>query len=248
MPLTAAILAGGPGTRLHPVLADRPKCLAPIHGRPFLTYLLDYLASGGIRHAVLCTGYMADQVQATLGPTHGPIHLAYSREPPPLGTAGALRLALPLLTSDPSPGTPISRLASDPILVVNGDSYCPANLADFLAFHHSQNAEASLVLTRVPDISRFGQVLTGEGDPQNRITRFTEKPAPTTPPTPGLINAGIYLLSQKFLAAIPPNRPVSLEKEIFPVAQLHAFETPAPFLDIGTPASYHQAQSFFDSL
>jgi NDP-sugar pyrophosphorylase family protein len=192
--------------------------------------LLDQLILAGIRHAVLCTGYKADMVEAALGPTHGPLRLSYSRETAPLGTGGALRHALP-------------QLNSDPILVLNGDSYCQADYSAFLQFHQSHMA--SLLLSHVPDVSRFGQVLT---DAQGRITQFTEKSAPAMPTVPGWINVGIYLLSHGFIETIPPARPVSLETEVFPAAipnSLYAFPVRAPFIDIGTPDSYAAAEAFF---
>ena len=98
--ITAAILAGGQGTRLRPVLADRPKVLAEVMGRPFLSYLLDQLSSAGARKVILCTGYMGDMVQEVYGGTYKSLHLLYSREDEPLDTGGALRLALPLIDSD----------------------------------------------------------------------------------------------------------------------------------------------------
>ena len=113
--IEAAILAGGLGTRLRSVVPDRPKVLAEIGGRPFIEILLDQVAAAGIRTAVLCTGYLGDQIEARLGTRRGPLALRYSREVEPLGTGGALRLALPML-------------ASDTVLVLNGDSYCDADL------------------------------------------------------------------------------------------------------------------------
>src|SRR5688500_791882 len=97
--VTGAILAGGLGTRLRPVISDRPKVLADVHGRPYLTYLLDQLSDAGVREVVLLTGHGAGLVRSALGDAHGGLLLRYSPEPAPLGTAGALRLALPLLSS-----------------------------------------------------------------------------------------------------------------------------------------------------
>src|SRR4051794_31615921 len=98
--VSAAILAGGLGTRLRSVVADRPKVLAPVGGKPYLTYLLDQLARAGVREAVLLVGYGADQVRGVFGHECAGIRLAYSAEPEPLGTAGAVRLALPLFSED----------------------------------------------------------------------------------------------------------------------------------------------------
>src|SRR5258707_9853601 len=92
---TAAILAGGLGSRLRPVVADRPKVLAPVGGRPYLTYLLDRLADAGFEEVVLLTGFQAEMVWDAFGDAYAGMRLVHSREPQPLGTAGALRLALP---------------------------------------------------------------------------------------------------------------------------------------------------------
>src|SRR5262245_56899453 len=91
----AAILAGGLGTRLRSSVGDRPKVLAEVRGRPFLACLLDLLGGQGIRRVVLCTGYRGEQVEAAFGGAYGGLELHYSREPEPLGTGGALRLAVP---------------------------------------------------------------------------------------------------------------------------------------------------------
>lgn len=233
--VTAAILAGGFGTRLRSAVADRPKGLALIRGRPFLAWQLDQLAAAGIRHAVLCTGHMAEMIEHELGPRHGPIKLSYSAETAPLGTGGALGLAK-------------SRLTTDPLLVLNGDSYCHADFASFLAFQGQHPAAPSLFLTRMPDVSRYGRVIT---DSNCRVTAFLEKSPPTDPPTPGDINAGIYLLPQSLVQSIPGDRAVSMEKEIFPAAiasGLYAFRADAPFIDIGTPESYRAAEAFFGRL
>jgi len=233
--LSAAILAGGPGTRLRSVVADRPKCLAPVRGRPFVAWILDQLAHAGVRDAVLCTGYMADMMQATLRSSHGPVQLRYSRETSPLGTGGALRQAL-------------SMLNSDPVLVLNGDSYCDVDLVAFFNFHDAHAASATLALTQVSDVSRYGHVVV---DAQHRVREFVEKSAshdPFAPPLAGWINAGVYLLSRPFIASVPQNIAVSLERETFPSAisaGLHAFRGTGRFIDIGTPDSYAAAEAFF---
>src|SRR5262245_63746616 len=99
--LTVAILAGGLGTRLRSVVSDRPKVLAEAAGRPFLAWWLDALDAQGFRDIVLCTGFRAERVRDTFGSTQGHLRIRYSVETQPLGTAGALRQALPLFASDP---------------------------------------------------------------------------------------------------------------------------------------------------
>jgi NDP-sugar pyrophosphorylase family protein len=227
--ISAVILAGGAGTRLRSVVADRPKSMALIHGRPFLSYLLDELSRQGLRHVVLSTGYMAGTITAEIGKTHRGMTVEYSHEAMPLGTAGAFRLALPLLKSDP-------------VLAMNGDSFCQADLAEFLSEHVSRKASASLVTTPLPDVERYGQV---RADAAGRVTEFLEK---GTFRGAGSINAGIYLLSRAFLESIPTGRMVSIEREVFPAwlgRGLYASPLERRFIDIGTPESYAAAEEFF---
>ena len=174
------ILAGGFGTRLRSVVADKPKVLADVGGRPFIEDPLDQLAQGGVRSVVLCTGYMGDQIRNRLGRAYKKMTLHYSREPHPLGTGGALRLAS-------------SMLESETVLVLNGDSYCGAPLDEFWVWHSEQRSHATILLTKTDDTRRFGRVQT---DDAGRILQFLEK-ADTQ--GPGWINAGIYLVRRQMI-------------------------------------------------
>jgi D-glycero-alpha-D-manno-heptose 1-phosphate guanylyltransferase len=228
--VTGAVLAGGLGTRLRSAVADFPKVLAPVRGRPYISYLLDQLASAGVRETVLMTGYKADQVQSALGDSYASMSLIYSTEPTPLGTAGALRLALP-------------KLSQSTVLVLNGDSYCDVSLRDFLDFHRRQAADLSLVLSQVADTGRFGRVQVSAGV---RVLRFEEKQASGDA---GWINSGIYLVNRPLIEEIAPDRPASLEREMFPLwaaeKRCCGFRCTGRFLDIGTPESYALADTFF---
>lgn len=227
--MTAVILAGGRGTRLKPVVPDGPKVLAPVGGRPFLTYVLDELAAGGFSRVVLCTGTEGDRVRALLGETYQGLTLAYAQEREPLGTAGALFRALP-------------QLSCEPVLVLNGDSFCLLDWESFCGWHQSCRARGTLALARVEDARRYGRVnMDGDG----QITRFAEKSCAAGP---GWVSAGVYLLSRALLHSIPPEKPVSLEEEIFPgwvEKGLYGYCTLGPFLDIGTPDGYRAAREFF---
>ena len=225
---TAVILAGGLGTRLREVVADRPKVLAEVNGRPFLASLLDRLVDAGIGNVILCTGYMAELVRETLGDGYRGIELLYSRENTPLGTGGALRRALPLI-------------ASDPVLVLNGDSYCDADLGLFTRQHLSASAQASLMLVQVEDVARYGAV---DIDGTGCVVSFREKGSRNGA---GLINAGIYLLARHVIVSIPAKRAVSLEREVFPRligTGLFGFPQTTRFIDIGIPSDYHAASAF----
>ncbi len=228
---TAVILAGGRGTRLQPVLPHQPKVMAEFHGRPFLTYLLDQLVAVGVRNVVLGTGYRGEEIRTHLGDAYGSAHLTYSHEDQPLGTGGALRLALPLLDSDP-------------VMVMNGDSLIEADFKGYLAWFLGRPAAAALTLARVEDTARFGRV---EMAADGTITNFQEKGVPG----PGWINAGVYLVKKAVLELIPPRRFFSLEGDLLPtlVGQgLYGHRVAGRFIDIGTPESYAVAADFLRQL
>ena len=230
--VTAYILAGGFGTRLRQVVSDRPKVMAEVLGRPFLYHILDRLARLGIARAVICTGYMAGQLEAAVGPTYRGMELCYSREETPLGTGGALRLAL-------------ERHPCDLALALNGDSLVEADLAAYLDWFGQNNFQAALLLVDVDDCARFGRVeIEDKADTQGRVLAFLEKGAPGS----GLINAGVYLLRPQALSSIEPGHNASIETDVFPQlardGSLGGFPVQGGFLDIGTPESYTAAGRF----
>ncbi len=228
----ALILAGGLGTRLNGILVDKPKVLAPVLGRPFITYLFDQLEQAGIRRIILCTGYKSDQIEQAFGLQYHSVELVYSPEKEALGTAGALRNACSLVKSDNC-------------LAMNGDSYVNADVNAFMKWHFGSDFAGSLLLTRVPDAGRFGTV---ETDTQGKVTAFKEKQGLAVP---GSINAGIYLFSRQLLESIPIDRAVSIEREIFPEwigRGIGGYCVEGQFIDIGTPESLAAAESFFKSM
>ncbi|HLY74276.1 MAG TPA: sugar phosphate nucleotidyltransferase, partial [Planctomycetota bacterium] len=149
-------------------------------------------------------------------------------ESEPLGTGGALRKALPLLSTDC-------------ILAMNGDSYVDADLGGLAASHRRRKAQLTILLTRVEDAARYGGVDVG---PDGSVLGFVEKGRSG----PGLINAGVYVLGREGVQEIPAGRSVSLEREVLPARIGRGFYAQwgsYPFLDIGTPESYRQAEAFF---
>lgn len=228
--LAAAVLAGGLGTRLRSVVPDRPKVLASVGGRPFLEYLLHQLSRCGVQDVVLCTGYLGEQIKDRFGWGYQSLRLQYSQETSPLGTGGALRRAMPLFK------------ANTAVLVMNGDSYCGADLGAFREIHRLRRADATLLLVEKADTGRYGRVRVAA---DGRIVKFEEKGCRTGP---GLINAGVYVIEPHLLEEIPVGMPVSLEKDVFPSwvgRRFFGHQTPAAFLDIGVPWSYAKAESFF---
>ena len=227
--IPAVILVGGLGTRLRPLLPDHQKVVAPVAGRPFVFRLLDQLADAGFQRVILCTGYKAEQVAELVGGSYRGLGITYSPEPTPLGTAGALRHALPLIDSDI-------------VLVMNGDSFCEVNLGALWESHRRSVANATLVVIEALETRDGGRVILDE---QGTITSFVEK---GTPRAAGWMSAGIYLLQRAVLESIPSGRAVSVEREVFPAwigRGLYAFRTAGKFLDIGTPESYAVAQRVF---
>jgi histidinol-phosphate phosphatase family protein len=222
------VLAGGLGTRLARCVADRPKALAPVDGEPFLARVLDQLVAAGCGRAILCTGHLGEQIEREFGRDHDGMELLYAREPAPLGTAGALRHALPLLRERGA-------------LVVNGDSYCDLELADFLELAGACPDVPALVAVAVGAAGRYG---TLQIDANDRVQAFAEK----SQAGPGWINAGIYWLPARVLALLPSDQPLSLERQVLPelvLTGLRACRTEAAFLDIGVPADYAAASNFF---
>ena len=220
---------GGLGTRLRSVVADRPKVLALVNGKPFLSYLLDQVAAAGITHTVLCVGYRGEQVQQQFKEEYAGMRLSYSQEESLLGTGGALRLAIP-------------RVGSDTVLVMNGDSYLNLRIGDFWRSHLERGANASMALTHQADTARYGRVSL---DPDGKITGFEEKGSTSGQ---GWINAGLYLVKTEMVRAIPAGRVISLEREVFPTwigGGFFGYHTNGRFLDIGTPESYAQADELF---
>jgi len=223
------VLAGGLGTRLRAEFADGPKVLAPVGGRPFLSYLLQQLATSGFRQVTLSVGFRADQVEQWLGngSTLG-LSVSYSFEDKPMGTAGALRLAYERFC------------AGQRFFAVNGDSILQVPFDAMYNTHLDHKASATIALAEVTDTSRYGRV---EVDENGFVRDFREKGGEHAP---GLINGGVYLFEPSAVDLVPTGREVSLEREILPVLGskgLHAFRSPGYFIDIGVPEDLARAQT-----
>ncbi len=228
--ITVLVLAGGLGTRLDRALPNLPKSLAPIKRKPFLDRLLNQIDDAGFKKVILCTGYLGELIREEFGNSFRGLSLVYSREKQPLGTAGALRQAVPLIKSNLC-------------LVMNGDSFINIDLNDFLEWHLSHRYKSSIVLKRMLKPIRYGSV---ELDHQGIIKSFCEKSDETGP---GWINAGVYLLSRSLLKSLPRDQSLSLERQVIPFWLKHklgGYCSNARFIDIGTPESLKQAEKFFE--
>jgi NDP-sugar pyrophosphorylase family protein len=219
------ILAGGLGTRLRPVLSDRPKGLALIGDEPFLQIQIALLHEQGACDFVLCVGHLADQVRRAFGDgARWGVRIRYSVEGERLlGTAGALKRA--------------EHFFEPRALVLNGDTYLAADYERLLRHHGQSEAPATVSVARAPDAGRFGTVLLdAEGQ---YLTAFKEKEA-ATDAAPHWLNAGAYVIERGLLDRVPPGEVASLERDVLPgvLAAGHkvaAWPCGEPFHDIGTP-------------
>lgn len=228
LPFTAFVLAGGLGLRLRPVVSDRPKPMAAVGDTPFLKLLIDSLATKGVRDFVLLTGSGGEMIQDYFRVSNADgVSIRFSQEETALGTGGAVKNA--------------ERFATDPTLLVNGDTFFDADLEELYAFHARHQAKVTLSLYEVEDVSRYGSVSV---DRDGRITGFSEK---NQAGGRGLINAGLSLLAADFVKGLPKGS-YSMEQEIFPrllsMKGMFGLRQERPFFDIGTPESYEAFNDF----
>lgn len=228
--MEAIVLAGGFGTRLRQVVADVPKPMAPIAGRPFLEILLGSLAQKGFSRVVLSLGFMAEKISDHFGARFAGMDIAYVVEDAPLGTGGAIRLALDACTQDH-------------VFVFNGDTYLDLEVQSLEQRWQAKRHQV-VVGRHVPDTSRYGRLVV-DGV---RITCFAEKGISG----PGLINAGCYVLAADALARFPLNQPFSIETDYLvpevTSATVDVFVTEGMFIDIGIPEDYARAQTLLVDL
>lgn len=228
----AFILAGGRGTRLAPVIPDKPKCLAPINGKPFLHFQLSYLAEQGIKDVVLCVGYLAGMIEEEFGSYYGGLRLSYVLEETPLGTGGALWNGLTHSVPDGS------------FVVLNGDTMFNIPLVNLATELRSQEADVAVGLSFQEDSDRYGLVaLDGDGV----VTSIGARPA-TKSPFP--INSGVLAAGSSILdiARLVPEPPFSLEHLInvaidSGILTVRGVPFDGAFIDIGLPEDYRRAET-----
>jgi D-glycero-alpha-D-manno-heptose 1-phosphate guanylyltransferase len=224
--LKAIVLAGGLGTRLASITSDIPKPMALVGSRPFLEYLLDYLIEQGIEETVLAVSYKWEVIQERFGSVYRGMPLKYSVEDEPLGTGGAIRQALDLLTDDE-------------VVVLNGDTLFRVDLQGMVSAHSNAHATLSIALKRVTDSGRFGRV---EVLADGVVTDFLEK----STVGPGWINGGVYILHRSLVSDFPLPARFSFELDLVEPnidrIQPRAFQSDAYFIDMGIPEDYQRAQ------
>ncbi|KAK4534929.1 hypothetical protein CDCA_CDCA03G0954 [Cyanidium caldarium] len=224
--MKALILVGGYGTRLRPLTLSYPKPLVEFCNKPMVLHQIEALAAVSVTEVILAVGYrpqvmddFLQQQQKKLG-----IKITVSREEEPMGTAGPLKLAQPLLDD------------GEPFFVLNSDVTCRFPLADMIAAHKKHGGMGTILLTKADEPSKFGIVLYDAAS--MRVSAFREKP---TEWVGNMANAGVYLLSPSVLQRIEM-RPTSIEREVFPALAadglLYAHELTGHWADVGQPKDY----------
>ena len=225
--MQAVLLAGGLGTRLRSVVADRPKPMALIGDKPFMEYVVRELKNHGITEIVFAVGYKGSMVEEYFGDGERlGIKVSYAYEETLLGTAGAIKNAGRLVTDER-------------FFVLNADTFYQIQYDRLVKMSQEKNLDMALVLREVPDVSRYGRAVL-EGD---RLTAFDEKTEGTSP---GTINGGVYYMKRALLDEIPEGK-VSLENDMIPrwlgeEKRLGGFVNDGYFIDIGIPEAYYQFQ------
>ena len=227
--MQALVLVGGEGTRLRPLTLTRPKPALPLVDRPFIRYMVEWLGHHGIEEVVMACGFKAEDLRTALGDeVPGGPRITYVQEDEPLGTAGPIRLAAD------------RGLLGERFMALNGDVLTDLDLTALQRQHSEREAVATLGLYPVDDPTSYGLVRRTE---DGEVLEFLEKPDPSEIDTDE-VNAGAYVLERSILDLIPPDRSVSIEREVFPrlVGRgLYGRRLEGYWMDIGTPERYLQA-------
>ena len=225
--IDVVVLAGGLGKRLRSETGDTPKVLAQVNSVPFLDILLKNLSKQGFKRIILCTGYQSEAIESYYKQNVLDLTIEFSKEDMPLGTGGAIKKALVLVQSEK-------------FFVLNGDCFCSVLFKDFLEFHNTKDALASMVLTELEDKKDFGSVVINQ---DNKIESFQEKSEKSLSP---YVSVGIYCFNKEIFSLMPNKEAFSIEHDFFPdlvKKDFFGFVTDQSFLDIGTPDRYKIAQS-----
>jgi D-glycero-alpha-D-manno-heptose 1-phosphate guanylyltransferase len=222
--MEAIILAGGLGMRLRDAVPDLPKPMAPVNGKPFLWYLLEWLTEYPLSKLILSIGYKSEIIMDCFGNSFLGVPVEYVIEEEPLGTGGGIIRACEKI-SDPD------------FLVINGDTYFPIDLNKLCSFHTIHEGYITIALKRMKDFSRYGSVECSGG----KIIQFHEKKNCRD----GLINGGIYAINRNKILSQHLPEVFSFEKDILEknggTGELRGVVFDEPFLDIGIPEEYQKA-------
>jgi D-glycero-alpha-D-manno-heptose 1-phosphate guanylyltransferase len=223
----AIILAGGFGTRLKPSVPDLPKAMAPVAGRPFVSYVIDSLRMQGVERFIFSLGYKAEVIIKFLSEEYPTLDYVFVIEEEPLGTGGAIQLAL-------------GEAETNDVVIANGDTLFKINLSEIYELHTRQQAETTLALKQLQDFHRYGAVKIDEA---YRIKSFHEKKLYKE----GLINGGIYVVNKEKLFERKLPLKFSFEQDYLEKlageGKFYGFPQSGYFIDIGIPEDFTKAQN-----
>ena len=227
----AVVMAGGEGTRLRPLTCNRPKPMVPVVNKPIIQHIFELLKRHGIIDIAVTLYYLADEIESFFGDgVELGLHLSYSVEDVPLGTAGSVKKAAEVF-------------GRERVLVISGDALTDIDLEQAIRFHESKSAVATIVTTRVDNPLEYGIVVT---DDEGRIRRFLEKPS-WGEVFSDTVNTGIYILEPEVLDYIEPGKPSDFSQDVFPALlrdgkRLYAHVASGYWCDVGNLRQYRQAQ------
>lgn len=223
------ILAGGLGTRLRSAVPDLPKCMAPVAGKPFLSWVIDYYKAQGIQRFVFALGYMHEAIESFIASEYPDLEVAISLEEEPLGTGGAILKAC-------------EQTVSEDVLVLNGDTIFAVDITKLSIAHQLKESVCTLTLKPMLDFDRYGVVTLSE---DMRIESFREKQFYAK----GLINGGVYALHVPSFMSIDWNEKFSFEKDYleqhYKTQPMYGHVQDGYFIDIGIPADFERANQEF---
>jgi len=225
------LMAGGFGTRLHPLTHDCPKPLLKVGDKPILELILESLISAGFHRFFISTHYLPGMVRDHFGDgKRWGVSIRYTHEDEPLGTGGALGL-LP------------HEEINEPLLMMNGDLLTTLNYRDLLQFHNDHDNIATMCVRDFEYQVPYG-VIKGEG---HLIRSMVEKPVHKF-----FVNAGVYVLAPGLVKSVRhPTRvdmPTLLEQSISAGHQVTMFPVHEYWLDIGRMEDFNKAQVEFGSV
>jgi D-glycero-alpha-D-manno-heptose 1-phosphate guanylyltransferase len=222
----AIVLAGGLGTRLRPAVPDLPKCMAPVNGQPFLAYIIDYYSRLGITKFIFALGYKHEVIVNWIKQQYPDLNVEYAIEKEPLGTGGAIQLAL-------------EKAREKDLLILNGDTLFKIDLPALAAFHENNGSACTLALKPMKNFDRYGVVEINE---DGLIARFKEKKHYQD----GLINGGVYILNAGRFRQQKRPAVFSFEKDYlercYSFMPMYGSMQDAYFIDIGIPEDFEKAQ------
>lgn len=218
--MKAVILAGGQGSRLRPLTEKVPKPMVPVLGRPIMEHIVRHVARFGFHELLATLHYRPRAIRDHFADgSEFDVHMRYTLETEPLGTAGSVKLGADFLDA--------------PFMVVAGDALTDFDFRAFWDHHHASGAKVSLCLKRVPDPGEFGIVIT---DSQGQVVRFLEKPGPSEVFS-DTVNTGIYLIEPEVLDLIPDKKAFDFAGDLFP-----------HMLELGIPIAGYVADGYWSDI